>query len=67
MQEAYATLGGGQGAGTGSFYEAIGGKARVSFSGALGKEALAFTLGKVLAFSSPYRMRRAAGASASRR
>ena len=46
VQEAYATLGGGQGAGTGSFYEAIGGKARVSFSGALGKEALA-PLGKV--------------------
>ena len=45
VQEAYATLGGGQGAGSGSFYEAIGGKARVSFSGALGKEALA-PLGK---------------------
>ena len=26
VQEAYATLGGGQGAGSGSFYEAIGGK-----------------------------------------
>ena len=41
VQEAYAELGGGQGAGSGSFYEKIGGKARVDFSGALPKEQLA--------------------------
>jgi hypothetical protein len=39
VQEAYAELGGGQGA-SGSFYASIGGKARVSFSGMLAKEAL---------------------------
>lgn len=38
-QDAYAELGGGQGA-VASWYEAIGGKARVSFSGALSKEQL---------------------------
>lgn len=41
VQDAYAELGGGQGAGSGSFYESIGGKARVSFSGPLAKEVLA--------------------------
>lgn len=42
VQEAYGELGGGQGsANQGSFYERIGGKARVDFSGALAKEALA--------------------------
>lgn len=45
VQEAYATLGGGQGAGSGSFYEAIGGKGRTEFSGALPKAAL-MPLGK---------------------
>ena len=40
VQSAYGELGGGQGAGSGSFYESIGGKARVSFSGPLGKSAL---------------------------
>ena len=46
VQEAYGTLGGGQGAGSGSFYEAVGGKARTEFSGALVKEMLS-PLGKV--------------------
>jgi len=45
VQEAYAELGGGQGPGSGSFYASIGGKARVSFSGELPKDALA-PLGK---------------------
>ncbi|KOO53671.1 comm domain-containing protein 9 [Chrysochromulina tobinii] len=46
VQEAYQELGGGQGsANAGSFYQRIGGKARVDFSGALSKEALA-PLGK---------------------
>ena len=45
VQEAYAELGGGQGAGEGSFYASIGGKARVGFSGLLAKEVLA-PLGK---------------------
>jgi len=40
VQEAYATLGGGQGAGSGSFYEAIGGKGRTEFSGSLPTAAL---------------------------
>ena len=41
VQEAYGELGGGQGTGTsGSFYERIGGKARVDFSGKIEKEAL---------------------------
>ena len=39
VQEAYAELGGGQGT-SDSFYASIGGKARVSFSGALAKDAL---------------------------
>lgn len=38
-QDAYAELGGGQGVAS-SWYEALGGKARVSFSGALSKAAL---------------------------
>jgi len=41
VQAAYGELGGGQGAGSGSFYQRIGGKARVGFSGALPREALA--------------------------
>ena len=46
VQEAYTELGGGQGAAnSGSFYERIGGKARVDFSGKLEKESLA-PLGK---------------------
>lgn len=45
VQEAYSELGGGQGSASGSFYASIGGKARVSFSGLLAKEALA-PLGK---------------------
>lgn len=40
VQDAYAELGGGQGAGSGSWYEAVGGKARVSFSGTLARGAL---------------------------
>jgi len=40
VQDAYAEMGGGQGTGDGSWYAAVGGKARVDFSGALGKEAL---------------------------
>jgi len=40
VQEAYAELGGGTGGSSGSFYESIGGKARVDFSGALSKDAL---------------------------
>lgn len=40
VQEAYGILGGGQGAGSGSFYESIGGKARTEFSGVLPTAAL---------------------------
>lgn len=45
VQEAYGELGGGQGSASGSFYQSVGGKSRVDFSGALAKEALA-PLGK---------------------
>ena len=40
VQEAYAELGGGTGGAHGSFYQSLGGKARVGFSGAVTKDAL---------------------------
>ena len=40
VQEAYATLGGGMGTASGSWYAAVGGKERVDFSGPLTREQL---------------------------
>ena len=45
VQEAYGELGGGKGTASGSFYQSVGGKGRVGFTGALAKEDLA-PLGK---------------------
>ncbi|KAL3913997.1 MAG: hypothetical protein SGPRY_007781, partial [Prymnesium sp.] len=40
VQEAYAEMGGGQGSSSSSWYSAVGGKARVDFSGPLSKQDL---------------------------